>query len=378
MPALLKTTQIQEPSSASVNLTLDTSGNGTFAGTSVMSSPYTMRNKIINGAMVIDQRNAGASVGINSAAYITDRYNVSIQQGSGNTAQRSTIAPSGFSNSLLVTVGTGASPAAGSVSRIYQAIEGFNCADLAWGTSSAQTITLSFWVRSSLTGTFAGGVYNNASNRTYVFTYTINSANTFEQKTITITGDTSGTWTTDNTAGIYVNWDLGSGSTYQGTAGSWAAGAAWATSGSVKLGATSGATFYITGVQLERGTVATPFEYRNYQQELAMCMRYYQKTDALLGVGNNTNFTGTYLFPTPMRASPSLGILANGAYTVLGITDYVTLDHNQSAANIAIVNGTRVSSTSVSFNAGNFALTTYRYYGTRPNETAFMTISAEL
>lgn len=285
------------------------------------ASTFGFKNRIINGAMVIDQRNAGASVSIGSTQYPVDRFAASIQQGSGHTAQRSSTAPSGFINSVLITIGTGASPAAGNVSRIFQGIEGFNVLDLNWGSSNAQTITLSFWVRSSLTGTFAGGIYNGASNRTYVFTYTINSANTWEQKTLTIAGDTTGTWSTDNTAGMYVNWDLGSGSTYQGTAGVWAAGSAWATSGSVKLAATSGATFYITGVQLEKGSTATSFDYRPYGTELMLCQRYYfayasGSTDyqELVARTSLTAFDLTTYVPATMRALPSVVLPSGSVY----------------------------------------------------------------
>lgn len=171
------------------------------------------------------------------------------------------------------------------------------------GTAAAQTVTLSFWVRSSVTGTFAGGVYNELNNRAYIFTYSIASANTWEYKTITIPGDTTGTWSTGNTFGVIVNWDLGTGSTYQGTAGSWYAGIGWATAASVKLGSTSGATFYITGVQLETGSVATPFERRSYGQELVLAQRYYQKGVAVL---NTSPVTGAAYLPVVMRAIPSV------------------------------------------------------------------------
>lgn len=261
------------------------------------------RNRIINGDMRIDQRNNGASISITSLHYPVDRFTVSLEQGSGHTTQRSTTAPSRFSNSLEVTVGTGASPTAAQISRIYQIIEGLNTADLAWGTAAAQTVTLSFWVRSSVTGTFAGGVYNELNNRAYIFTYSIASANTWEYKTITIPGDTTGTWSTGNTFGVIVNWDLGTGSTYQGTAGSWYAGIGWATAASVKLGSTSGATFYITGVQLETGSVATPFERRSYGQELVLAQRYYQKGVAVL---NTSPVTGAAYLPVVMRAIPSV------------------------------------------------------------------------
>ena len=301
--------------SGTTAVTVSTGQNVTFAQAANLPNTFGFKNRIINGAMVIDQRNAGASVSLStgSLAYPVDRSGAIITQGSGHTGQRSTVAPAGFVNSLLITVGTGASPTAGQISRIYQGIEGVNVADLGWGTANAQTITLSFWVRSSLTGTFAGGVYNGDSNRTYVFTYSISSANTWEQKTVTIAGDTSGSWNTGNGAGMYVNWDLGTGSTYQGTAGVWAAGAAWATSGSVKLAATSGATFYITGVQLEKGSTATSFDYRPYGTELQLCQRYYYRMTSVgiastFAVGFNdstTSCVGTTFFPVTMRTAPS-------------------------------------------------------------------------
>jgi hypothetical protein len=289
-----------------------TFNDATTQNTSAFYGGLAMRNRIINGAMVIDQRNAGASVSITpSTGYAVDRFQAGIAQGSSSTAQQSISAPAGFTSSLLVTIGTGASPAAGNVSRTFQAIEGFNTADLGFGLATASTITLSFWVKSSLTGTFAGGLYNNAANRTYVFTYAISTANTWEQKSVTIAGDTSGTWLTNNGAGIIVNWDLGSGSTYQGTAGVWAAGAAWATSGSVKLAATSGATWSVTGVQLEKGSTATSFDYRPYGTELALCKRYYNKTTTTIGVegvalnGASIAYCQQYVFPSTMRLAPT-------------------------------------------------------------------------
>ena len=282
------------------------------------------RNRIINGAMVIDQRNAGASVNITTSSFVVDRFSCGIGYSTGHTGQKSTNAPPNYSSSILITVGTGASPTAGQIGRIVQGVEGFNAADLGWGTATAATITLSFWVKSSLTGTFAGGIYNGAGNRTYVFTYAISAANTWEQKTVTIAGDTSGTWVTDNTANMYVNWDLGTGSTYQGTAGSWAAGAAWSTSTSVKLAATSGATFYITGVQLEKGSTATSFDYRPYGTELALCQRYYyrrnydQTTNDLLATFHAYSSGGAWGkiidLPVEMRATPTGGLSSIGHF----------------------------------------------------------------
>lgn len=333
MPAILKTTQIQEPSSASVNLTLDTSGNGTFAGTAVMSSPYTMRNKIINGAMVIDQRNAGAS-GTAITAYTVDRWKYGASQASKFTWQQnagSVTPPTGFSNYLGFTSSSSYSVLAADYFGVFQVIEGFNTADLAFGTASAQTVTLSFWARSSLTGTFSGSLINGGATRSYPFTYTISSANTWEQKTITIAGDTTGTWATNNTGGMYVNFSLGAGSTYSATAGAWASGNYVAATGATSVVGTNGATFYITGVQLERGTAATPFEYRNYQQEFAMCQRYFITTR--LGNPNNavyitdvaintSRIAAGFQFPVVMRTDPTVTIYSCAADTSGAVTAY--------------------------------------------------------
>lgn len=276
------------------------------------------RNRIINGDMRIDQRNAGASVTLSSDLYIVDRFTCRAMTALTSTAQQSSTAPSGFNKSLLFTVGTGAAPAAGDRNTIVQNIEGFNVADLLWGTASAQTITVSFWVRSSLTGTFSGAVSNSALNRSYPFTFTINSANTFEFKTVTIPGDTTGTWTADNTAGLRLWFDMGSGSTYQGTAGAWAGADYRAATGATKLVSTTGATFYITGVQLEAGPVATPFERRAYGAELALCQRYFAKIYGVNTVYVATKYTTNKLFttftlPVTPRATPSASI-PSGAY----------------------------------------------------------------
>jgi hypothetical protein len=161
--------------------------------------------------------------------------------------------------------------------KVTQVIEGFNCADLAWGTANAKAVTLSFWVRSSLTGTFGGAFVNGAFNRNYPFTYTISSANTWEYKTITVPGDTTGTWNVSNVAGIQVIWSLGTGSSLSGTAGAWAAGNIQSATGATSVVGTNGATWYVTGCQLEVGTVATSFDFRSYGTELALCQRYYER-----------------------------------------------------------------------------------------------------
>jgi len=242
-------------------------------------SPFIgFRNRVINGAMMIDQRNAGASISLpdGSAAYSfpVDRFACARANGATATGQQSTVAPAGFTNSLLITNGTGITVASSGQGYVVHFIEGLNVADLGWGTANAQSVTVSFWTRSSITGTHSGSLFNLAFNRSYPFNYTISSANTWEYKTITIAGDTTGTWSTTNTRGICLSFNNGSGSTYLGTAGSWAGAGYYGASGSVALNSVTGSTFYITGVQLERGSVATSFDYRPYGTELQLCRRY--------------------------------------------------------------------------------------------------------
>ena len=278
------------------------------------------KNRILNGNMVIDQRNAGASVtGGVGYTFPVDRFKFYSAAASKLSGQRSTTAPAGFTNSLLITSLASTTPAAGDEYQLYHNIEGFNVADLGWGTASAQTVTLSFWVRSSLTGTFAGCLFNDGGSRSYIFTYAIAAANTWEQKTITVAGDTSGTWATGNAAGLSIIWDLGSGSNLNGTAGAWASAFDTRTSGSVSVVGTNGATFYITGVQLEKGSTATSFDYRPYGTELALCQRYFfANTDGtnacyLNGYGNTpaSNAIGTYSLPVPARVTPTVTIVSS-------------------------------------------------------------------
>lgn len=280
-------------------------------------SPQTgFKNRIINGDMRIDQRNAGASVTPTDAQYTLDRWNAGLTQASKFSVQQSSVAPAGFINSLLVTSLSAYSVAAGDLFRISQYIEGFNAADLGWGTANAQSITFSFWVRSSLTGTFGGALLNGAGNRSYPFSYTISTADTFEYKTVTIAGDTSGTWLTTNGIGIRVGFNLGAGATLSGTSGAWAAATLTAPTGATSVVGTNGATFYITGVQLEKGSTATPFEFRSYGQELALCQRYLPAfmSAGIIGAGGTVR-TATIAavsvpFPVQTRVAPT-GITTN-------------------------------------------------------------------
>jgi hypothetical protein len=270
-------------------------------------TPLGFRNRLINSDMRIDQRNAGATVNTD-LAFPLDRWKAFRNGGAATfTSQRSTVAPANATNSLLYTVGTGAAPGASDYSGLSQTIEGFNIADLGWGTASAKPVTMSFKVRSSVTGSFGLSLRNSANNRSYIASFTIAAANTWETKTITVPGDTTGTWLTDNGAGLVVLFDLGVGSTFSDTAGSWLAANKFGLTGGTKLIATSGATFHVTEVQLEAGSVATPFERRPF--ELALCMRYYQNLnnwfEYATGATGNANAPIT-MFSVPMRASPTI------------------------------------------------------------------------
>jgi hypothetical protein len=277
------------------------------------------KNRIINGAMTIDQRNAGASVAIPNAVttYTVDRWNILETGSMAFSAQRSTTAPSGFTNSLLITTTTSAVPGADERCQLVQRIEGSNVADLGWGTANAKAVTLSFWIRSSLTGQFGGSLQNGNQNRSYPFAFTISAANTFEYKTITSPGDTTGTWNTNTDTGIQVNFDLGMGSNILGTAGSWSGSDFRGATGDVRLSGTNGATLFITGVQLEVGTVATSYDFRSIITELSLCQRYYYQSSggsiAMVGQTYSQNSVdGLYMpypFPSVMRVAPTSTIL---------------------------------------------------------------------
>jgi len=305
-------------STIKTNAILDASGGNTTTINGTTPTAYnTMgKNRIINGAMEIDQRNAGSAATVTND-YVLDRFKIFEQTDGAISTQQVTTVPAGFKNSMKITVTTAdSSLAANQLTSIFQPIEGLNCTDLSWGTSDAKTVTLSFWVRSSLTGTFGGCLVNGAVDRSYVFQYTVNSADTWEQKSITVAGDTSGTWLTTNGVGVYVLWSLGDGTDYQGTANAWQAGSKRSASGNVNLLGTNGATFYITGVQLEVGSVATEFERRPYGTELALCQRYFYKTNPdntqfrIGGLsGNMYSSTAGVMdmeLPVRMRAVPSL------------------------------------------------------------------------
>lgn len=322
-----------------------TTFNSTVSINGANGSGYTgYKNRIINGGMVIDQRNAGASVATNGTnTFSVDRWKLAYSQNTKFTIQQnanSVTPPSGFTNYIGAVSTSAYTVGSGETFGFFQSIEGLNIADLAWGTASAATVTLSFWVYSSLTGTFGGSLRNSAINYSYPFSYTISSANTWEQKTITIAGPTSGTWLTTNGAGVSLLFSLGTGSTLSATAGSWAAANYISATGATSVVGTSSATFYVTGVQLERGSNATSFEFRDYGRELIMCQRYLP---AFIGTSQGfflgQAFSGTQMnavipFQTQARVPPT-GLTTTGTISV------------RNAA------GGGIATTSVSFATGN-------------------------
>ena len=273
------------------------------------------RNRIINGAMEIDQRNAGASItptDTGAFTYGLDRWGTFGSQSSKFSVQRnagSVTPPAGFINYLGITSLAATTVGSSEAYIVGQEIEGFNVADLGWGTANAQPVTLSFWVRSSLTGTF-GGILRNADNtRSYPFSYIISTANTWEYKTVTIAGDTTGTWLTNNGRGIRLSFGLGVGSTLSGTAGAWAGVDYRSSTGATSVVGTNGATWYVTGVQLEKGSTATPFERRQFGTELALCQRYLPA----IGMGAAGSFVN---FMSCGIGSPATSGIASAVFPV--------------------------------------------------------------
>jgi hypothetical protein len=356
----------------------------TFPDSSTITSGWTgFKNRIINGAMVIDQRNAGASVTPANGAYTLDRWKAteystaskfSVQQNAGGVTP-----PVGFKNYLGVTSLSAYSVGANEIYAISQGIEGYNVADMAWGTANAKSFTLSFWVYSSLTGTFGGVFANNAEDRVYPFTYTISSANTWQQISITVAGDTSGTWLTNNQIGMWVRFGLGGGSTWSGTPNTWGTSGAYTATGATSVVAVNGATWYITGVQLEKGSTASSFEYRAYGQELALCQRYcwvYRQG----GSGGLLTFASAYAttaiqggrpLPVTMRSTPTLSFSG-----VIQISEGQNV-YNSSSSSFT---GTDSDTGNLHFWIGGYSgLTQFRgYFGNMQTAGQTLTVSAEL
>jgi hypothetical protein len=371
------------PAISATNLTAIPAANITgtlpaISGANLTNLPSKGKNLIINGAMNIDQRSSGASTTVTGNSYVTcDRWITWASASSKYSVSQSSTAPIGFNNSLLFTSLSAYTPLASDYFYLSQQIEGFNFAHAQWGTTNAKTITISFWVRSSLTGTFGGGLENSGGNRSYPFTYTISSADTWEQKTITVAGDTTGTWIgATNGNGVTLWFGIGTGSDRQGTPNSWQAGNYPMPTGSTNVVATNAATLHITGIKLEVGTAATDFEHRSYGEELALCQRYCYKTatgvgNSMYGIGFVNTASSAHIvlqFPVPMRASPSF--TASGSYAIL---------HNQTAITVTLTaqkmttDFTRVDATGSGFTVnGAFSLRNAN------STTAYLLLDAEL
>ena len=281
-------------------------------GNQVDDGAITGSNMVINGGMTVAQRGVSLSLS-NATEYLVDRFRTYKNHSATATVSQSSDAPDGFTNSWLITVGTGAATSSANELQLAQTIEGYNASVLALGTSGAKTFTISFWVKSSLTGTFAFGLQSQSAVDNYVATYSISSANTWEHKTVTIQGHTGGSWNTTNGAGIGIVFDLGGGSNFETTTGVWSTGNKYTTSGATKVAGTSGATWQITGVCLNVGDSAIAFPHESYGETLAKCQRYY----FMLASGDEKSMpTGSYYlstlvtmpvqFPVTMRSAPSL------------------------------------------------------------------------
>lgn len=296
--------------------------NITFDDGSTVSSGWTgFKNRLINGAVTIDQRYSGASANnITGNIYIMDRWCFNGQVSDKYSARmvstansaasnfESGAAPAGFTNSIKITTVSANTTVTNTLFAPFQCIEGFNVADLAWGTSAAQPLTVSFWTKSSITGSYSLAAVNGNQTRTYATTYTINQANTWEYKTVTIPGDQSGTWWTDNRQGIYLFWGLGAGTLYSVTTNNtWETnGGKYHATGTTKFVETLGATKYLTGLQAERGSTASSFEYRPYTTESQLCKRYYyQVSNWYIPAGANAVLAT--LHPVSMRVTATIG-----------------------------------------------------------------------
>ena len=360
----IKVNRLENTSTANGGIDIDTSGHVQVDGLQMPTAgALSNRNLIINGDHRVHQRGTSVSLTDSNATFLTDRFQA--YESTGGSLDMANVAegPDNFVNSTKITVTSAdTSLSTGQQSWIRHRVEGNNIAHLNWGSSAAQTVTLSFYVRSSVTGSFSVSLQNLAGNRVYPVLYTISAANTWERKTITIPGETSGTWGTDNGTGITIYWSFGMASNVQGTPGQWSSSSARTATGETQLIATNGATFYLTGVQLEVGSKATPFEHESYGQTLAKCQRYYYRSDLAATAGTHGFFgvlisgapsvsVGSASFPVTMRLAPDVdipygydqsGVVAGGGATAgaIGVNGFIRL--NKTSGNYS-TNGTPIS-----------------------------------
>ena len=351
------------------------------------NSSLMFRNKVINGAMEICQRYAvNTNVTLGAPAYVVDRFVAREATPASANAQWSTVAPDGFANSLAYLITATGTPTTNDIAGIEHKIEGLNVVDLAWGTAAAKPVALSFWARSSVTGTYGGLVTNGAETRAYGYTYSISAANTWEYKTVVIPGDTSGTWLKDNGIGLRITWDMGSGSGKRVAGGSWStiSNFEFGVNSTVILGQTASASFYITGVQLEAET-ATPFERRPIGTELALCQRYYWRESAgassaykavVMPLTTTRVLGAPFCLPVSLRNSSNVGLTV--AHSGVVLYNYA-LNSAVNVTNIVAFSG-GANGTNITLDMTCNALggTSQPYLLALSGGTGFIAISAEL
>ena len=359
-------------STISTSQTITSTGNITTSGT--LNTPSInggqiggSRNMIINGAMQVAQR--GTSIAVSSAlVYTLDRF-AAENDTTTMTATQASDAPTGFEYSLKLTNGTGATATGTHINRIRYALEGYDTNQLEIGTANAKKVTLSFHVKSSITGTYIVSFLDSGNDNGYPASYTINSANTWEKKTITLTMSDYGSWvgSSTNAINLILHWDLGSGPDRDlSNLNAWNDGSAndFSHSSQTEWVGTTGSTFYLTGVQLEVGSQATPFEHRSFGEELRLCQRYYYREEASsvssstsykrYGVGQYYSATAAEAFvylPVTMRAVPTLETTGTSTdYAFYAGSNVRSISNNFSLngstdKNFLIVNGTTSSQT---------------------------------
>jgi hypothetical protein len=375
MSGTLKVTTLQDGASATANMVFDTLGNTTAGGTLAMASSF-KRNRIINGNMLIDQRNAGvAQINVSSGAFICDRFYFATSQNSKWSLQQLSISDlAGFTKAAYVTISTTYTTGTADFAIVDGKIEGLNVADLGWGTASAKTVTLSFWVKTNIAGTYGVTILNGGATRSYPATYTVSASATWQQVTITIAGDTTGTWATDNTTGIWLRWGLGSGSNYAITTPNvWGTSGGYQPSGGAVISGNTGGYWEMTGVQLEVGTKATPYEMQIYSDQLAQCQRYYQFADqGVSGAAvSSTVAILNYYPPVQFRTAPTIGITAPAKVDFPYTTNY-TQSSASVGASFASINGGQ------NMALINFSGMTANSYLVLRNDGGKLTFSAEL
>ena len=327
------------------------------------------KNLIQNGSMTVNQR---GTVSGPTNGYTLDRWHAQVAGAAViDVSQDTSVVPSGFANSLKVDVTTAdASLAASDRVHIRQPIEAQNLQHLLYGTADAKTLTATFRVRSPKAGTHCVALYQPDGSRSFVREYTVDSADTFETKTVTFPGDASGTINNDNGEGLQLIFPLAAGSDFHATADAWAAGFDFATSNQVNCVDNAANNFYITGVQLEVG-IATDFEHEDIGTTLVKCQRYfYRQTDASLGARIITGFATSgsssqyaFRYPVVMRSAPTLSFSAAADFSVA----YDATAVNVTALSLALANthSGRLTATATAGAAGDAVQLAFDGGGTR-------------